>query len=174
MKRARADDYWRGLYDRKGDLAITVKAQNVVNLPIDEINLTGPISIVTGLNGVGKSTLIHSLLIAMRRQQALPSFPALRAQDATIEVSAKNADREIKCSAAVKSGEISVEPLELELDIAYIDTAFEVPALIKLFNEEKNLEEALRQSASRELSTDELNLLSGLVGKVTKNARFTS
>lgn len=65
----------------------------------------------------------------------------------------------------MQDGTIKAMPAELQFDTTYVDTSFDLPPLLRLFEQQQNIEELLQQSPQKELSKESLELVSDIVGK---------
>lgn len=65
MRRAKADDYWRNLYEKDYDSTLDdFDFENVLGIGTGKLTLRGGITALCGGNGVGKTTLLQAVLNA--------------------------------------------------------------------------------------------------------------
>jgi predicted ATPase len=167
MKQARAADYWRGLGKRSPQNRIkSIRGVSVQNFPAAPIPVPGAITVITGLNGVGKSTLIHAAHLALQRgANVVVKNAALRATTGELNCEIFEGAGTIETRVALATAVCTHTPPDLPVAVSWIDPGFEVPALIKAFREEKHLDEALAQVQPKSFSKDEVAELSHIVGK---------
>lgn len=167
MKKVRAEDHWRRLHAKaQPNYAQSISAVAVTNFPPEPILVTGPITVLTGLNGVGKSTILNSLHILVGRDE-----------DVTIELALlRNCVGQLRgeivskggitiAEANLNKGTVILNPESVDFEVTWIDTAFEIPELIGFIRKEQNLNEALAQVSPIVYSEAELAEVSWLVGK---------
>lgn len=174
MKQARAADHWRRLASKRQKNHIrSFLVGAVEGLPADVIVLGGPITAITGLNGVGKSTLIHAVRLLIRRGESLKiDMAALRDCKGEILGDVEIDQKKIGFSAKFSSGVVSVEPKDTNFSVTWIDLPFDVPFLITEFRREQNLNEALDQVSTNNVVGEDLEDLSWMIGKDYEEIKF--
>lgn len=167
MKKARAEDHWRRLLAKaQPSHARSIAAVAIANFPVEPIRMAGPITVLTGLNGVGKSTILNSVRILTTRGAATPiNLALLKSSVGQLNGEIASSDGPRIVRATLNKGDVNLEPETIDLETTWIDNAFEIPALIKHLREEQNLGEALDQVSPIVYSPDELMEISWLVGK---------
>ncbi|MCC6698740.1 MAG: hypothetical protein IT365_24155 [Candidatus Hydrogenedentes bacterium] len=167
MKKARAADYWRALDKRKekGPVA-SLSGLDIRNFPAAPITMPGAITVITGLNGVGKSTLIHAAHLALQRgSDVVIKNSALRASTGELTCKIVKSSGSVTAQVTLTPEGCTQKPDELPIQVVWIDPGFEIPKLIEAFRNGKNLDEAIRQVEPKEFTKDEVASLSRLVGK---------
>jgi predicted ATPase len=173
MKKARTEDHWRGLLAKnQPNFAKTIEADAVINFPKAPISITGPITAITGLNGVGKSTILNSIhLLVCRGENPAIELSLLKNCVGKIRGEVISEGEIKQAETDLNKGDLQLTPEALGFEVTWIDSSFEIPDLIKLFRQEKNLEEALAQVGPIIYSSAELEDVSWLVGKTYSSCK---
>src|SRR5262245_7726368 len=112
MKQVRADDFWRRLGRRAPQSRIAnLQGASIQNFPSSPIPIPGAITVITGLNGVGKSTLIHAAHLILQRGSAPnPRNAALRASTGKLTCAFTGPDAETKASVILAEESWTQDP----------------------------------------------------------------
>src|SRR4051812_44270350 len=103
MRKARAGDHWRrlGHCELKSDL-LEFSGEAVPNMPAVPVGITGPITIITGLNGVGKSSLLQCALLLLKRgQEPEIELSMLRSCDGILKAKVHNGGNLIEVQTTI-------------------------------------------------------------------------
>jgi predicted ATPase len=167
MKLARAEDHWRRLKAKgQPNYIDSITATSVTNFPAATIRIPGPITVITGLNGVGKSTIIHAMHLLAERGSHLPlKLALLKNCNGSIVGDVISGGQKIPAKVDLDSGSAAVSPATLDIEVTWIDAAFEIPKLVQSLRAEQNLGEALAQLSPNVYSAHDLKEVSWLVGK---------
>lgn len=153
MREAKANDYWRHVYEYSEKKMyknyISKLTFNNCNGFTGEVALTPGITILCGLNGVGKSSLIASIKAA------------LGSADGSIVSKNKFTDK-ITAKVVVEGKEVD-EINSDKISICYIDSDQSINCL--KYWEQSNVEELLEQEEPFEFPQQKLKELSEIVGK---------
>ena len=167
MRRARAGDYWRRVYERPFEVRLdSVAFKEVRGIGSGQICFNGAISAICGANGVGKSTLVDVLVAALDvSAMADPRPPGLRLRGSQLEAVLQKDSTSHKIQTAFDQDVgCSVSPA-VEVSVELVDPATESGELSKQFSTMPNLDELLEPISPTEADEKELKELSYLVGK---------
>ncbi|QJE96237.1 ATP-dependent nuclease [Luteolibacter luteus] len=168
MRDAKISDNWRNLSNRpdKFPRIYSIESRCFPNVPNEEIKFNGPISVIAGLNGVGKSTLLHcvALLLGWDQKQLCDNFD-FKTSGGTFSVKILEGDKVTDFSADLSNGNIDLPDLGCPA-VVWINTGADVPEIVRKFRRETNLEELLAQVSPVQYSTGDVELASAAVGKV--------
>lgn len=162
MRLAKVQDYWRRIYKKIYSVKIkNVSFRNVLGLGEGLINFSGPITIICGANGVGKSTLLNSVFISMEDINRIPSARArARFEHAELNI---NALQENKEYSFAKNNTALVDA-DKTFEVEIFDAASKSISLLSFFNSEANIAD-LDAYSPREYNVNELEDISYAVGK---------
>jgi ABC-type cobalamin/Fe3+-siderophores transport system ATPase subunit len=168
VKQAATTDVWRRLAGRSPKCHIqSFGGDAAPNFPPEAILVHGAVTAITGLNGVGKSTLLRAAYLLLARDEKIAvDIVALKEYGGDLSAEILEKGVATKIHATLAGGIVKCSPAALETNVTWIDPAFEVPALIKEFRDEKNLSEVLEQVESSSASAEELEEISWVVGKI--------
>src|SRR4051812_9465615 len=69
MRRAKADDYWKGVYKGAYNTRLdAVNFENVLTIGDGTLHLGGGITAICGGNGVGKTTLLQAIFTSLKSE----------------------------------------------------------------------------------------------------------
>lgn len=166
MKQARAADHWRRLKERELKAHLReFSGSGVPNMPAKSVPAGGAITIITGLNGVGKSSLLHSACLLLRRDGNNSELSTLKECDGTLKAQLVENGAILELVTTIQGGKVAFTPAQLATQMTWIDPAFEIPILIKALREEQNLDEALDQVEPIEATLEDLEQISWIIGK---------
>jgi len=167
MRDARAGDMWRAI-SKKGiahNRITSIDATHLPNTPTTPILIKGPITAIAGLNGVGKSTLLHCI------GELLGIDSSVISDDVAHQIGAGD----LKISLMYKGEEIWVENGKEKPELppsTWINSAVDVPIITARFRKETNLAELLEQFEAIDYDYDEVKQLSWMVGKTYDSCRL--
>lgn len=165
MRTAKAQDWRRRISQKAYKLRIDALVfKRVVGIGSGTVPFNGAITAICGANGVGKTTLLQSVLGSL---DARAEFNPLigRMQDAELEASL-TVDGEQRQRAS--KFQPNIEPVIGGYDsapITKIDPGADGARLISLFSEVQNLDELLEPLSPAESDEEELSTLSYMVGR---------
>lgn len=172
MKQARIADYWKATYkeDREIEL-VSVAFNNVPTLGSFFISLGKGISAITGLNGAGKSTVLHSIWLCLCDDASLSSMALdSRLTEGSVRLSLKVGGANIyfeydfsRTTRTAHSDEVDVDPLDIQAFL--IDVAEIAPALQRYFRKDSNYQDLLEQQGSALLTEEELSVAKFVAGR---------
>jgi len=173
MRIAKGNDIWRALYSRN-DFPIRklqISYADVTALGGNATTFNGPLTLICGENGVGKTTLLRLLHRALSETRAdwndlRPEFPPASVSGTvhSIVATVRNADgtpAEITGGANILNHRQGQPPIE----VTFIDTASLVPRMIGLLREDQNLGDLIEGVTPRLLDGEHLSTVRQLVGR---------
>lgn len=174
MKRARVYDYWRRAYQNEPMVElVSVSFRNVPLIGNVEIPLGKGITALTGLNGAGKSTVLHAIWLCLDAA-ASPAEMALntRLVDGTASVLVRSKGLEYNLEYSFSDGKRRCalagdgeDGENFVLDVVLIDTAELAPALQRFVRQESNFNDLVEQVDGYTLNADELELVRYVTGR---------
>lgn len=169
MRHARAQDYWRNTYSNDYDTELlSIKFEEVPTIGTIELSLGKGISAITGLNGVGKSTILHVIWLCLcdeASEQAMALNTRLDRGRAVLSVMHDNVKYELSYCFENKCRQCVSEVGEDEPDIfaTLVDLADIAPTLQRYVRKDPNVQDLIDQEESYTLSSDELNFVKHLM-----------
>jgi len=169
MRHARAQDYWRNTYSNDYDTELlSIKFEEVPTIGTIELSLGKGISEITGLNGVGKSTILHVIWLCLcdeASEQAMALNTRLDRGRAVLSVMHDNVKYELSYCFENKCRQCASEVGEDEPDIfaTLVDLADIAPTLQRYVRKDPNVQDLIDQEESYTLSSDELNFVKHLM-----------
>jgi predicted ATPase len=163
MREAKANDYWRGVYKKKYDVSVLrVAFRGIAGIADGEVVFSGGISAICGGNGAGKTTLLEAILkgIDASAGRVLGSARG-RFGVSEIDVFANKEGGDLERTINFNE----VVPGEPLLEITFLDPAAETTRLMQRLHSTSNFDEILEALSPRELTAEELEHVSYLVGK---------
>ena len=168
MKNARADDWRRRLDTKSGEWGTKLSLfsfDEVSGLGSGVVEFDGPLTIVTGPNGVGKSTLMHVLQTALKPELGLDVIaadPKILAGELSVSGLALGAEFENKVS--IKGGGIvGSSTLPEEIEVSYVDCTRDAVGLRAKFLAFENLDDLTNGVSAIELDPARLASISSIV-----------
>ncbi|MDQ8183796.1 AAA family ATPase [Pelagicoccus sp. SDUM812005] len=172
MKQARASDYWRRCYRTTPSTElISISFDNVPVLGTVAILLGKGVSAITGLNGSGKSTVLHAIWLcstdsASNSEMALDT--RLTEGTATLKLRIGEAMHEIVYDFSTQErrliGENEGSDLP-DLDVKLVSTSEIIPKFQNLIRRQTNLSDLIEQVDSYTFDEKELGLVRYITGK---------
>lgn len=167
MRSARVDDTWRRLSKKKYSTKIESIEITKLNRFYDQtIHFSGSITALCGLNGSGKSTFLHSIYLLISKsngtEEMEDTYKRINFNKLEGILSHNNDEIEINYSKDESSDE---EILKTEINLAFLDTSYQVPSLIKRFAEFRDIESLLDGSDPVVLDNDEIKHINYILGK---------
>jgi energy-coupling factor transporter ATP-binding protein EcfA2 len=174
MRRAKTNDVWRELYKRRDFPVRSVRFAyaDITALGSNSLELAGPMCLICGENGVGKTTLLRVLHRAL--VEGLPGwddlqreFPPTAKSGAVTRLAVTILDAEGIAASHLGAANFaeyrnSVEP---PAEVVFLDTATTVPAILRLLRSDQNLGDLIEGVSPRALDGDDLNSVRQMVGR---------
>lgn len=167
MRSARVDDTWRRLSKKKYSTKIESIEVTKLNRFQDQIiQFSGSITALCGLNGSGKSTLLNSIYLLISKSNGIEEMQDMykRITFNKLEGILNHNNDEIKINYS-KEGSFDEESLKTEINLAFLDTSYQVPSLIKRFAELKDIESLIDGSDPAVLNNEEIKHINYILGK---------
>jgi len=164
VRSVRAADFKRRVYLRK--YAFTIDAftfENVIGLGTGTIEFRGGLTIIAGGNGTGKTTLYDAMLSVLCNGTVPPVTVNRRLARARVEARVTSEDG--AAAVFVDRRDCGMNLTLLNLPVYAIAPAVAAREAIRFFAEMDNLQELLEAHSPRELTKDEVEAISYLVGK---------
>lgn len=159
MRAAKAADWRRRLVTKEAQWTtrlVRFALDGVPGLGTAEFSFASPLTVFSGPNGTGKSTLLRALWATLDPQAALLNVQAdrkLKSGTATVDVRTPEGD----VTAEVQFTDSEVRSVTtVSLAVAYVDSAAETMEYQKGFNQFESAEELTNGYAGRELKEAEL------------------
>lgn len=162
MRLARAQDFRRRLHEKASSWPITIKRFSFSSIPSlgeGDIPLLSPLSVLSGPNGVGKTTLLRLLWSVLDPDAAKSKpigFARLKSGTATVEVAGPSKSFELGLDFGSREASSNPSRDELELEVAYIDTSNEGPRIQNEFSNSDNPEDIINGAGPIELNSEQL------------------
>ncbi|MCK1339727.1 AAA family ATPase [Bradyrhizobium sp. 38] len=162
VRLARAQDFRRRLHEKASSWPIRIKRVSFSSVPSlgeGDIPLLSPLSVLCGPNGVGKTTLLRLLWSVLDPDAAKKKplgFARLKSGTATVEVAGPDNSFEFGLDFGSQEASASSSRDELELEIAYIDTANEGPRIQSEFSNSDSPEDIINGAGAIELDPEQL------------------
>jgi len=175
MRLAQTNDIWRSVYKKPSTFVevITVKYREIKDGPELQFSLNGPITLLCGENGVGKSRAMRALHQSLGgglndadfRPAIGPEQPILL--DVYAEINKVGADGEVNKSsiAGIESISECLKGAEGDNLVYWFDPTLQIPYLLHLLRHDSSLSDLWEGVSPRKLNTEELSDLSSLVGR---------
>lgn len=167
MKKAKVADHWRRLGEKPVSNSLCwFSSSSIDGFPETAVKLEGALTVLTGLNGVGKSTILNAIRLLVGREisQGI-ELSVLKNANGLLSGEVLFENERIPITTRLEIGKITVSPETISLGLTWIDASFEIPFLIKSIREEQNFDEALAQFEAAVYDDAELKDISWLVGK---------
>lgn len=173
MKTARAADLRREL-QKTGPAWPTrienISYQGVVGLGTGELNLSSPVTLISGGNGAGKSTLLQATWAALDPPSARTSpFIGRRLNAGTVTVTLQDSGTKHSCQVDFSPAGVAGE-CHHKLEIAHIDTASRLEAINSILDDLSKTEGFTNEIGSYDLTNDELGEISFVTRRDYKSA----
>lgn len=165
MRQARAGDRWRGVSKKPFTNALrSFEFENVTGLGKGQIAFGGSVTVICGGNGVGKSTLLNTILDFVQLTNTLAtSTPTLRVKDATLSGSMTVEGIDIVVNWFSESM-TSRPTAPTSIQVTMLDPGKFAVKLSDFLSKEQNFHELLDGLSPRNLDK-EVETLCALVGK---------
>ncbi|QFU01604.1 hypothetical protein FIU83_08125 [Halomonas sp. THAF5a] len=172
MKQARIADYWKATYrNEPGTELVSVTFNSVPTLGSFSIDLGRGISAITGLNGAGKSTVLHSIWLCLCDEASLSAMALdSRLTEGSVELLLKVGHASVKfvydfseTARSVECDDPGINPYEVQAFL--VDVAEVAPALQRYFRKDPNYQDLLDQQGSASLNETELDVAKFVAGR---------
>ncbi|MGM1052865.1 MAG: ATP-dependent nuclease [Pseudomonadota bacterium] len=178
MKRARVTDYWRDAYKNKGKTKLNLlRFESVSTIGSFEVKLGQGISAITGLNGAGKSTILHSLWLCLCHDASISAMALdSRLKSGRVVLFLEHDGVGVQLSYNFDEGKRECFCEDEEFDFSQIkatllDVAEIAPALQRYVRKDINFQDLLDQEGSSSLSIDDLRIANYIAGRQYDNIR---
>lgn len=167
MRTAEINDYWNRLETKKSEFKTQLKKLDTNNLGIvssNQINFEGQLIAICGKNGVGKSTLLSSIIALLNPQYFKSS--ALRQKklsDSTFTLDISHLGKDY--SIVFPDVESEEEDVRNSLSSEIIDTANDCIEFLNIFSKQVNLSDLIEPAPKRDLKEKELKELGFILNK---------
>ena len=174
LRSARSNDLWRQLY-RKADsriLRLFVRYSNVPGLGSGELTAKGPIAMLCGENGVGKSRALKTIYAALggpysdftpKGALSLPgTIDEVTLVRRTVAGGAPPAEETIEGTTNIKAAlAVTGEPPKA----SYFDPPLQVPHLLQLIRNDQNFSDLYEGITPQKLTPEQVEEVSMMVGR---------
>lgn len=167
MRTAEINDYWNRLESKKSEFKIQIKKLDTTNLGMvssSQINFEGQLIAICGKNGVGKSTLLSSI-IALLNPEYFQSNALWQKKISNSSFSLDISHLGQDYSITFPEEEPDTEDLRVSFPSEIIDTATDCIELLNIFTKQKNLQDLIEPAPRRDLKEKELKELSFILNK---------
>ena len=175
MRLAQTNDVWRDLFKKPYTFieAISVKYREIEDGPELQFSLKGPIALLCGENGVGKSRALRALHQSLGgglngvdfRPAIGPALPILLDIYAEINKPLPNGQINRDSINSIEILSESLKDSEGEHLVYWFDPTLQIPYLLHLLRHDASLSDLWEGVSPRKLNAEELSNLSSLVGR---------
>jgi len=170
LKAASIQDIWRKLRKSKNRRlsGLVFGWRGVRRLSDGVLVVARPLTVICGENGVGKTTILHSLFQALTKpERRLEATPSLRAESGEIAeltlnlVDSQGARSDLAGFEAVRGYTCPEETTR----IALVDPAMQIPTILSLIKRDANFSEILEPLSPKEFDPDDVSGASFVIGR---------
>lgn len=159
MRTARAEDYWRK--SAKKEYSFFLQAIDLRGfIGINEIQFGKGIRCITGLNGVGKSTIVAAVKAIIGLPCEIKDIVKIEGQ--VFQGKFVYNGKEYICENS--DGKTLFEQIDIDDQVVYID-ADKAIKILDYYLKQENLEELIEQNEARELKEEEIKDINYIVGR---------
>lgn len=177
MRQARIRDVYRRLRTQAGEWTVSLQGFSVNDVPslgTVEIPFNSPVTVLSGPNGVGKTTLLRSLWAALDTEgaaSALEEDDKLTAGQANVQLS--NGGVELGGTVQFNGGELLALTPPLGVEVMHVDSAASTPSHQNIFRKLGGAEEITNGEGARELNAQELAELNYVLQRDYRSVTLT-
>jgi predicted ATPase len=171
MREAEARIYWKKLEDMGTGPLKEFEYIDVPSLGSGKISFERPIGVLCGLNGAGKSFLLHSIFGCLTHSDgAIPQYMKSRLDGGKMRASLTwrgsehTINFDLENATWVSEGK-QADTISEGLQVDFLDLSELSPFLQNFYRQEANLNEVVEAVEPIRLTTDALKTMSALVGK---------